>query len=157
MSIFYCRLAKDHKKHIYQFLKKGLQYHSNIDGLRTLKFKDKGYLFCFKGTLRNKEFGDTLLKRWNICYQDDGEFLLALYCFYQDRIKEFITCDSFLLIDDGANVLIYSNDPLYYKRERRGEIYISNERAFLNEGNVFSLKRESGLFFCNNNLKAISL
>lgn len=157
MSIFYCRLAKENTKRVYQFLKKGLGFNKEIEfHLQKLHFKGKEYTLCFHGEFINKEQGETYLKKQNIAYRNDLEYLIALYALCKDHIKEYISENSFLLVDDQNRVFIYSELPLYYARKWKGEIYICSEKDYLDENNVFKLREHSCLRFFNNNLQALS-
>lgn len=156
MSIFYCCLAKENTKRVYQFLKKGLSFKKESDFQpQSLLYDQQEFTICFRGKLINQNKGEDLLKKHNLIYHNDKEYLIALYCLCRDEIKEYISKSSFLLIDDGGAVFIYSNDPLYFARKRKGEIFVSTEKEYIEENNVFKINGQSCLFFFNNNLKLL--
>lgn len=156
MSIFYCCLTKENTKRVYQFLKKGLGLKmDNNYQLQEVSFEGMVYTFCFKGQFINRKKGEAYLKQRQITYLDDKQYLLALYRYCQDDIRNYISDSSFLLVDDNSTVYIYSDDPLYYARKPKGEIYVSSERDYLNENIIFEVEKQCSLFFFNNNLKTL--
>ncbi|NBK96557.1 MAG: hypothetical protein EOM50_00810 [Erysipelotrichia bacterium] len=156
MSIFYCRLASEKTKRMYQFLKKEWWWDQQGELYsHTVKWKEKSYTFCFKGTLIQQEKGNALLCNHHIQVKNDNEYLIALYRLLNNDVKSYISEDSFLLLDDGVSVFIYSGIPLYYARKRKGEIYISSDKSYLEKNNIFALERQKALYFFNNNLKTL--
>lgn len=156
MSIFYCCLAKENTKRVYQFLKRGLSFNKDNDfQLQRVNFHEHEYKLCFHGKFKNQEKGQALLKKHNITYDDEKEYLIALYRICRDDFKNYFTDSSFVLIDDGNSVFIYSDDPLYFARKRKGEIFVSTEKGYIEENNVFRISGQKGLFFFNNNLKLL--
>ena len=152
MLHFYGVLALNQYERNYHFFQNEIKEQRSP---KDITYQDKIWTVDFNGTFIQKEEGAQLLTDKQKDFQNDREYLIALYSLVAENIKDYISEDSFLLLDNGKEVFIYNATPLYCSRREDGEIYISSDsKSFL--GKHFSiLKEHSSLLFYNNNLKTL--
>lgn len=152
MLHFYGILALEKYERNYRFIQKGCK---EIKHPEAISYNDEIWTMDFHGSLVEKEKGENLLLEKSKFYENDREYLIALYSLLAEKVVNYISRDSFLLLDNGKEVYIHNNEALYCERDKNGDINLSSDSCLLHGERYSKLKKHSSLLFYNNNLKTL--